>query len=179
MPDIIKSAARSFIRGTGYGEIYIKFYSKIPEWDKEVNIHYPSLKIMENLNKKRKFSSDKVLLGLSKRRAKDFCLINEVISGRLENDKKIWLYGANERIIVISNSKKHTSQASKIKLRAFISSITDNEIQATEVIHSYLFEFLSHKGNHACEYCPAMSPYNGSRASNNWGPEGTLNLMDD
>jgi len=190
MPDIIKSAARSFIRGTGYGEIYIRFYSTIPEWDKEVNIHYPSYHLAwigvrsENygkplINQKREFSSDKALSGLSKRRAKDFCLIKEVISGILENDKKIWLYGANERIIVISNSKKHTSEASKIKLREFISSITDNKIQATEVTHSYLCEFLSHKGNHACEYCLATSPDNGSRASNNWGPEGTLNLMDD
>jgi hypothetical protein len=106
---------------------------------------------MENLSstKKHEFSSDKALSGLSKRRAKD-CLVKEVISRILENDK-IWLYGANERIIIISNSKKHKSQASKIKLREFISSITDNEIQATEVPHSYLCEFLSHKGNHACE----------------------------
>jgi len=102
---------------------------------------------MENLSstKKHEFSSDKALSGLSKRRAKD-CLVKEVISRILENDK-IWLYGANERIIIISNSKKHKSQASKIKLREFISSI----IQATEVPHSYLCEFLSHKGNHACE----------------------------
>ncbi|GLT53401.1 hypothetical protein SLA2020_266730 [Shorea laevis] len=42
MPTIIKNAAASFIKGTGYGDIYIRFYSTIPEWDNKIGKQYPS-----------------------------------------------------------------------------------------------------------------------------------------
>ncbi|GLT53400.1 hypothetical protein SLA2020_266720 [Shorea laevis] len=92
--------------------------------------------------------------------------------------KKVLLYGVNERCIVISNSKKPTSAISLLKLEAFMTTIFENDFEATDATHLALCGLLMRKG-HKCPHCVNRSLENRSRGSNNCGLEGDLNLMNE